>query len=188
MDTTTNDFHNQRNQQASSGFHNNNNNNPSDNNNSGVVDLKDHLIGGQESQNNFNQSQSGFQINQQQQPAPVASPGAENSSPESKFNADKFVNDIQVRNFSFFFESSSSWSIFGAKNQVFKRIKFFKERFLKVSCGQIKIFLFTKQKVFFLKHFTVLDWSFLLRVFFYFLFLVLFLSYFVDVLDFCACP
>lgn len=59
--------------------------------------MKDHLIAGQENQNNFNQSQSGFQINQQQQPpAPVASPGAENSSPESKFNTDKFVNEIQV--------------------------------------------------------------------------------------------
>lgn len=96
----TNDYHHQRNQlQTASGFHNNNNNNnnTSDNNN-GVVDMKDHLIAGQENQNNFNQTQSGFQINQQQQqqPAPVASPGAENSSPESKFNTDKFVNEIQV--------------------------------------------------------------------------------------------
>lgn len=85
----TNEYH-QRNQQQA--FHNNNNNNNDTNN-----DMKDHLIPGQESQNNFNQSQSGFQINQQQQqPAPVASPGAENSSPESKFNTDKFVNEIQV--------------------------------------------------------------------------------------------
>lgn len=88
----TNDYHqHQRNQQHSaSGFHNNNNNET----NNGVVDMKDHLIAGQENQNSFNQSQSGFQINQQ--PAPVVSPGAESSSPESKFNADKFVNDIQV--------------------------------------------------------------------------------------------
>lgn len=86
------DYHLQRSQQqAASGFHNNNNNNTSDNNNG--VDMKDHL----ENQNNFNQSQSGFQINQQQQqPAPVASPSAENSSPESKFSTDKFVNEIQV--------------------------------------------------------------------------------------------
>lgn len=88
MDQT--DFHQQRNQQqSSSGFHGNNNNN-NDNNN--AVDLKDHLISGQENQNNFNQSQSGFQIN----PAPVESPGADNSSPESKFSNDKFVNEIQV--------------------------------------------------------------------------------------------
>lgn len=89
-----NDYHLQRNQQQTpSGFHNNNNNNDANN---GVADMKDHLIAGQENQNNFNQSQSGFQINQQQQPAPVASPSAENSSPESKFNTDKFVNEIQV--------------------------------------------------------------------------------------------
>lgn len=90
----TNDYHHQRNQQqqAASGFHNNNNNN---NNASDGVDMKDHMTAGQENQNNFNQSQSGFQINQQQ-PAPVASPGAESSSPESKFNTDKFVSEIQV--------------------------------------------------------------------------------------------
>lgn len=85
-----NDFHQRNQQQTSSGFHNNNNN--ANDNNNGVVDLKDHLIAGQE--NNFNQSQSGFQINQQ--PAPVASPDAESSSPESKFSNDKFVNEIQV--------------------------------------------------------------------------------------------
>lgn len=91
MMDSTNEYHLQRSQQqAGSGFHNNNNNNNTSDNNNGV-DMKDHL----ENQNNFNQSQSGFQINQQQ-PAPVASPGAENSSPESKFNTDKFVNEIQV--------------------------------------------------------------------------------------------
>lgn len=98
MDATNVDYHHQRSQPG--GFHNNNNNNNNNNSNdtnNGVVDMKDHLIAGQENQNNFNQSQSGFQINQQQQPpAPVASPGAENSSPESKFNTDKFVNEIQV--------------------------------------------------------------------------------------------
>lgn len=95
MMDTGNDYHiqNQRNQQQASAFLNNNNNA----NEGNVVDMKDHLMPGQENQNNFNQSQSGFQINQQQQqPAPVASPGAENSSPESKFNTDKFVNEIQV--------------------------------------------------------------------------------------------
>lgn len=85
------DYHQRSQQQAISGFHNNNNN--SGENNNGVVDLKDHLMG---QENSFNQSQSGFPINQQQ-PAPVASPGADSSSPESKFNADKFVNEIQVR-------------------------------------------------------------------------------------------
>ncbi|CRL04996.1 CLUMA_CG018076, isoform A [Clunio marinus] len=94
MIDTSNDYHPQRThqqqqqQQTSSGYHSQN-----DTNNS-VVDLKDHLISGQENQNNYNQSQSGFPMNQQQ-PAPVASPGAENSSPESKFSADKFSNEIQ---------------------------------------------------------------------------------------------
>lgn len=94
MMDTTNDYHHQRNQQAASGFHNNNNNSSANDNNNGVVDMKDHLIAGQEGQNSFNQSQSGFQLNQQ--PAPPTSPGTENSSPESKFNSEKFVNDIQV--------------------------------------------------------------------------------------------
>lgn len=88
----TNDYHMQRNNNQSGGFHNNNNNND----NNGVVDLKDHLMAGQENPNNFNQSTSGFQMNQQQQPAPVASPSGENSSPESKFSSDKFANEIQV--------------------------------------------------------------------------------------------
>lgn len=86
---SSNEYHMQRNVShiQTSGFHNNNNND------NGVVDLKDHLITGQENQNNFNQSTSGFQLNQQQ---PVASPSAENSSPESKFNSEKFANDVQV--------------------------------------------------------------------------------------------
>lgn len=85
----SNEYHQRSQHQASSGFHNTNDTS------SGVVDLKDHLISGQENQNSFNQSQSGFQINQQH-PAPVASPGADNSSPESKFSTDKFANEIQV--------------------------------------------------------------------------------------------
>lgn len=84
------DYHMQRNNNQSGGFHNNNNNN----NDNGVVDLKDHLMAGQENPNNFNQSTSGFQMNQQ--PAPVASPGADSSSPESKFNSEKFATEIQV--------------------------------------------------------------------------------------------
>lgn len=86
---SSNEYHMQRNGShvQTAGFHNNNNND------NGVVDLKDHLITGQENQNNFNQSTSGFQLNQQQ---PVASPSAENSSPESKFNSEKFANDVQV--------------------------------------------------------------------------------------------
>lgn len=114
-----NDFHQQRNQQQTSSGYNNNNND----NNNGVLDLKDHLISGQENQNSFNQSQSGFQINQQ--PAPVASPGAENSSPESKFSNDKFANEIQV---SFLFRLSSFLALvmkfsFGAKILTSQRSK-----------------------------------------------------------------
>lgn len=103
MMDTTNDYH-QRNQ--ANDFSNNNNNT-----NENGVDMKDHLISGQDNQNSFNQSQSGFQ----QQPAPVSSPGTENSSPESKFNADKFVNEIQVRREPNLV-MSSVWSILGAKN------------------------------------------------------------------------
>lgn len=80
-----NDYSMQRSQSSQpSGSFNNNNQNE-------VVDLKDHLMTGQESSNNFNQSGS-FQINQQQ----PASPSAENSSHETKFNGEKFVNEIQV--------------------------------------------------------------------------------------------
>lgn len=108
MMDSTNEYHQRNQQQAASGFLNNNNTND---NNNGVIDMKDHLIGGQENQNSFNQSQSGFQ----QQPAPASSPGAENSSPESKFNADKFVNEIQVR-IKLNLRKFPFWSIFGAKN------------------------------------------------------------------------
>lgn len=83
-----NDYHMQRNNNPSGGFHNNNNNN-NDN------ELKDHLMSGQENPNNYNQSTSGFQMNQQH-PLPAPSPNADNSSPESKFNGDKFSNEIQV--------------------------------------------------------------------------------------------
>lgn len=119
MDTTSADYLNntgrnpqqqpQQQQQAATGFHNNNNNNNNENNN---VDMKEHLMSqstDQNLQNNFNTQASGFSMSQQQpqpngqaqpqqqqQPPPSASPGAENSSPESKFNADKLVNEIQV--------------------------------------------------------------------------------------------
>jgi hypothetical protein len=101
----TNDYHHQRNQQAS-GFHNNNNNSSANDNNNGAVDMKDHLIAGQEGPNSFNQSQSGFQL---QQPAPPSSPG-ENSSPESKFNSEKFVTDIQVSLAPSMSSTACSWS------------------------------------------------------------------------------
>lgn len=105
-----NDYHMQRNNNnQSGGFHNNNNDN-------GVVDLKDHLMAGQENPNNFNQSTSGFQMNQQQLSVPAVSPSAENSSPESKFNGDKFANEIQVSfkiRGNFF--SFGQMNIFGAK-------------------------------------------------------------------------
>lgn len=95
----TNDYH--RAQQAQN-FHNNNNNN----NNDTAVDMKEQLMS-QENQNAFGQVAAGFALQQQQQqqqqhqqqlqqPAPTASPGAENSSTESKFNAEKIVNEIQV--------------------------------------------------------------------------------------------
>lgn len=90
MVDASNEYH-QRNQQATTGFHNNNN--ASDNND---VDLKDHLMAGQDSQIPFNQTGIAINQQQQQQPAPVASPSVESSSPESKFNAEKFVNEIQV--------------------------------------------------------------------------------------------
>lgn len=100
-------------QQAANGFQINNNNNNNENNN---VDMKEHLMSQSTDpnlQNNFNTQGNGFgmtqqpqqpngqaqppqQQQQQQQPPPSASPGAENSSPEAKFNADKLVNEIQV--------------------------------------------------------------------------------------------
>ncbi|XP_070501692.1 uncharacterized protein dati isoform X3 [Chironomus tepperi] len=97
-------------QQAATGFLNNNNNNNNNENNN--VDMKEHLMSqstDQNLQNNFNSQASGFSMTQQQQqpngqaqpqqqqqqPPPSASPGAENSSPEAKFNADKLVNEIQ---------------------------------------------------------------------------------------------
>lgn len=116
MDTASSDFHSSsgRGEQAGSGFLNNNNsnntntnninnNNNNDNNN---VDMKEHMMSQPTDQNHqnssFNNPTSGFAITpqhqqlQQQQPAPSISPGAENSSPEAKFNAEKIVNEIQV--------------------------------------------------------------------------------------------
>lgn len=74
---------------------------PTENNN---VDMKEHLMSQsnpENSQNNF--QQQNFQPIQsgQQVPPPASSPGAdvENESPEAKFNAEKLVNEIQVRDF-----------------------------------------------------------------------------------------
>lgn len=101
---------------------NNNNNQGTFNNNEGVVDLKhdhDHLMSGQEGSNNFNQSTSGFQMNQQQsQPQPVASPGAENSH-DAKFNGEKFVNEIQVSLQAILLVALMDTKVFGA--QIFPK-------------------------------------------------------------------
>lgn len=97
MDTSS-DYH--RNQQN---FHASENNN---------VDMKEHLMAqsaavvAAENSQNFTQSSPFPAMNQtptngqgQQQPLPSTSPGAENSSPEVKFNAEKLVHEIQVRTF-----------------------------------------------------------------------------------------
>lgn len=135
----TNDYHHQRNQQQQAGFHNNNNNN---NNASDGVDMKDHLTADQENQNNFNQSQSGFQINQQQ-PAPVASPGAESSSPESKFNTDKFVNEIQVscvsQKFSRFWSRKNFW-----RQHIWSKLYCYKVSLKKVRSFSRKIIVLSR--------------------------------------------
>lgn len=103
MDTSNNDY---RQQQQQQNFH------ATDNN----VDMKEHLMANPvvDSQNNFQNNSSGFQgmssvaaaaaavANGQGQPIPSTSPGAENSSPEVKFNAEKLVHEIQV-SFDYFF-------------------------------------------------------------------------------------
>lgn len=67
------------------------------------VEMKEHLMQqtpADGAQNNFQQQQTNFQgIQSGQQPPPAQSPGAdvENESPEAKFNAEKLVNEIQVR-------------------------------------------------------------------------------------------
>lgn len=75
----------------------------SENNN---VDMKEHLMAqsaAAENSQNFTQTSPFPAMNQtptngqgQQQPLPSTSPGAENSSPEVKFNAEKLVHEIQV--------------------------------------------------------------------------------------------
>lgn len=77
---------------------NNNVENLSDNNNRSAVDTKDRMLGGGEGQENFGQhSPNEFQLaTAQQNHDPTDSPVAENLSSDLKFNADKFVNEIQV--------------------------------------------------------------------------------------------
>lgn len=125
MDTSSpSDYHMQRNNVESSanGFHptsnapnhnNNNNENSSNNNtpssnnnvdtlsdnNNRAVDTKDRMLSGRDSQENFGQhSPNEFQLGASTQPNqdPTDSPVAENLSTDLKFNADKFVNEIQV--------------------------------------------------------------------------------------------
>lgn len=93
---------------TSSDYHRNQNFHASENNN---VDMKEHLMAqsaaavvAAENSQNFTQSSPFPAMNQtptngqqgQQQPLPSTSPGAENSSPEVKFNAEKLVHEIQV--------------------------------------------------------------------------------------------
>jgi hypothetical protein len=99
MDATGGDF-------QSRAFNNNNNETNS-------VEMKEHLMQQQQQQssdqnqipnnnnnNNSYQQSNAFAMQNQQQnqppPPPASSPGAENSSPEAKFNTEKLVNEIQV--------------------------------------------------------------------------------------------
>lgn len=82
---------------------NNNADNLSDNNNRTTVDTKDRMLSGAENLENFDhhspnefQHQLGQQPNQPNNQDATSSPVAENLSSDLKFNADKFVNDIQV--------------------------------------------------------------------------------------------
>lgn len=124
--SSTSDYHLQRSSEHSSsgannGFHpttnatnhNNNNNENSSNNNTSsnnnvdnlsdnnnrTVDTKDRMLSGGENQENFDHhspNEFQHQLGQQPNQDATSSPVAENLSTDLKFNADKFVNDIQV--------------------------------------------------------------------------------------------